>query len=124
MPAPQAAPGSWPPPPAGGPLPYGGPAPQGSWAPYGGAGATTGHNPVCVASLATGILGVLGSFGCIVLGFPLGVVAVVTGIIGVAQLRNQPGEGRAMAIAGICCGVVAIVLPFILFVLPFAFSVY
>jgi len=91
--------------------------------PYG-ARAASSPNPVCITSLVCGILGVLGSVGCLLFGIPLGVVALVTGIIGLSQAREQSGEGKAMAIGGMCCGAVAIVLSLALFLLPFGFGRY
>ena len=79
---------------------------------------------MCIVSLTTGILGVLGSFACVVFGLPLGVVAVATGIIGLVQVRDQQGEGRALAIAGVGFGGLAIVLPIVLFLLAFRGGLY
>lgn len=85
---------------------------------------TSGPNPLSVVSLTAGILGILGSFGCVVFGIPLGIVAVATGIIGLSQSRGQQGENRTLAIAGLGCGAVAIVLPLVFLLLPFAFGLY
>ena len=72
--------------------------------------------------MISGIVGVLAGFCCLIFGIPLGIVAVTLGIIGLAQVRDQQVQGRPMAIAGICCGVAAIVLPIILFVLQLGFG--
>lgn len=62
------------------------------------------------------------SFCCFVLGPPLGIAAVVTGIIGLTQLRAAPDQpGKALAVTGICLGVLAILWLFVslaLFTLP------
>ncbi len=114
-----AGPPPWPPPPP--------PGQYGGWAPYRGqgysAGAGSGTNPVCVASLVAGMVGILTSAFCFFFSVPIGVVAVVTGIIGLVQIRS-PGEGRGMAIAGLCCGGLAIVLPVAFALLSFGFAFY
>jgi hypothetical protein len=57
------------------------------------------HNGLAIAAL---VLGILGLFACA----PAGILAVVLGIIAFVRAQNQPPihPGRALAIAGICCG--------------------
>lgn len=68
-------------------------------------------NPVCIASLIVGVAGVFGAVFCLILGMPFGIAAVVTGIVGLTQVGGGSALGKAMAIAGICCGFVAFFLP-------------
>ena len=64
----------------------------------------------------TGIAGIVLSILTWLVSVPLGLVAVVTGIIGLSQLRHQPAKGRGNAIAGICCGVGALLMPIVVIV--------
>jgi hypothetical protein len=57
------------------------------------------RNGLAIAAL---VLGLLGLFACA----PAGILAVVLGIVAFVRAQNQPPvfPGRAMAVAGICCG--------------------
>ncbi len=46
---------------------------------------------------------------------PLAIAGVATGFVGLSQVRDRPSQGRGMAVAGIACGAVGLVLPFLLF---------
>jgi hypothetical protein len=67
-------------------------------------------NPLAIASLVCGILAVPGCF-CFC-GSPLGLAAVITGIIGMQQIRRDPQafKGHGMALAGIICGGIGMAL--------------
>ena len=70
-----------------------------------------------------GITGLAASPCCSFLALPIGVGAVTTGIIGLTQGKADPGQsGRGQAIAGIVCGVLAMVLPILFFALSIGFS--
>jgi hypothetical protein len=66
-----------------------------------------GHRRWRVTSLICGILGVVGTCCCGVLGIPLPLIAIVTG--GIA-LANPNDQGRGMAIAGVILGGFSILL--------------
>jgi hypothetical protein len=59
-----------------------------------------------IACLLCGIGNV--AFGCI--GLPLGVAAVVTGIVALAEIRSTGSPGSRLVIAGAVSGVVGILL--------------
>lgn len=71
----------------------------------------------------TGITSIVLGFCCAIFGIPVGLVAATTGIIGLVQLRDQPGEGRGLAIAGIACGATAVIMAVVLFVVGFGSAV-
>jgi len=98
-----------PPPPGYGPPGYGPPG-YGPGAPPPINPGTSGPNPLAIASLVSGVVGILLSFCCGIFAFPVAVVAVATGAIGLSQTSSQQSEGRGLAIAGICCGVATLVL--------------
>jgi hypothetical protein len=57
---------------------------------------------MAIASLATGVAGLLLSMCCI--GLPLGVVAIGLGIAALARIKPEGPRGKGMAIAGIVLG--------------------
>lgn len=78
---------------------------------------STRTNVLSIISLAAGILGFLGIclgiipfFGwvCSGIGGLFGVVALVTGLIGMNQVRKDAGKGKGMAIAGIVLGALTV----------------
>ena len=74
---------------------------------------------MALTSMILGIAAIVGSIGCVVLGVPLSLAAIATGIIALTQQRGEPVvQNKGMAVAGICCGAAALVIPlvFVLFV--------
>jgi len=72
--------------------------------------------------MALGITGVVMSMCCVIFAIPLGIAALATGIIALSQLKADPlQQGRNQAIAGVCCGAAALVLPVALFALEISF---
>jgi hypothetical protein len=66
---------------------------------------------LAIVSLVTGILSLPGAFCCMLVGIPLSLTAVVTGIISIVGMGNKPElEGKGLAIGGIACGAVGVVL--------------
>ncbi len=61
-------------------------------------------NKMSVASLIAGIAGIF------VAGLPCGLVAFITGIIGIAGFKNEKEKGKWMAIIGLVIGVIDIVI--------------
>jgi hypothetical protein len=57
-------------------------------------------NVLAIVSLVLGILGMLTCW-CALLGFPLGIAGIVTGLLAIQQMRASGQAGRGMAIAGI-----------------------
>ncbi len=60
-----------------------------------------------VGALATGILAVLLSVFCALLSIPLGIAAVVLGVMGRKSLKAQ-GRGTGMATAGLVLGILSL----------------
>jgi hypothetical protein len=46
---------------------------------------------------------------CVPVGFPVGIAAVVVGILGLRGVRRGTSSGRAMALIGVVCGALGIV---------------
>ena len=67
-------------------------------------------SPLAITSLVTGIISLPFSFCCGCLGIPLGLIAVVCGVIGISQCNSGQYSGRGMAIAGTICGGVGLLL--------------
>lgn len=61
------------------------------------------NNGMATASL---ILGIIANVCC---GFPVGIVALILGIIGLSKSKTMCGNGKGMAIAGIILGAVSVV---------------
>lgn len=89
-----------PPPPAAG---WSGPPPVG---PVGGPAPRNGQ---AVAALATGILALVFSVLCALLGIPLAIVAIVLGLQGRKQARAT-GTSGGLAVAGLTMGVLALLI--------------
>lgn len=76
---------------------------------------------LAIAALVTGILSVLTSCICGLLSVPLSLAAIITGILGLNQCNREPHRtGKGMAIAGLVCGIVGIVLMVAVFILMIA----
>jgi hypothetical protein len=110
-------PGFYPPSPYGAPPPYGGPPMMMMQPPV----PSPRTSPLALASLITGICALvcgIGSWLCCFLvflaaplSFALSAVAIPTGAVGMAQIKKSGGAlgGNGMAIAGLICGIVALV---------------
>jgi hypothetical protein len=73
---------------------------------------TGSYNGFAIASMVLGILALITFYGA----FVFGVLAIVFGAIALKRLRDNPGQkGRGMAIAGLICGIVALVAMLIVF---------
>ena len=61
-------------------------------------------------SLVLGIIGIPAA-GCTVVMIILPLLALILGGIGISQVTNRPGaSGKGMAIAGIICGVIGVII--------------
>lgn len=113
-----------PPPPGGGPPPPGfaggvaGPPPPAGGFGYGASGALgpvlLPHAPSATYAkwtFATGLFSILGIFLCFI-GPPFGIAAIVMGIVAMKRCDRHPDlyAGKSFAIAGLCCGVVSVLL--------------
>ena len=69
---------------------------------------------LAITSMITGILAPI-TCCCQFVSAPLAVTALITGIIAIGKIKNNPGmfKGGGMAIAGIICGGLGIVLTLI-----------
>ena len=71
---------------------------------------------MAIAAIATGITGLILAFipYICVMGWILGILAIVFGGIGIAQTNKNPNhEGRALAITGLVTGILSFIAPFI-----------
>lgn len=76
-----------------------------------------GTSGLAITALVTGILGIM---FFMVFGFVLGVVAIVTGALGIRECRLQHRQGHGMAVAGLVLGILSVFslpLMFLLFFL-------
>ncbi len=93
--------GSAPPPP---PQQGGAPSPVSSMG-----GAPAGQNILCIVSVITGPLSLLTSCCCFI-GLPLAIAAIVTGLIGKNQVKSTGEQGDILALIGVICGGISILL--------------
>lgn len=59
------------------------------------------------AGLVSFIFSLIGIF---IMGIPCGIVAVITGIVGIATFKKEEEKNKWMAITGLCVGIADIVL--------------
>ncbi|HEX4141553.1 MAG TPA: DUF4190 domain-containing protein [Candidatus Methylacidiphilales bacterium] len=77
---------------------------------------------LAIVSLITGILG-LPLMLCWIIGLPLQLCAIITGHIAMAQIGKDPTQsGKGMALGGLICGYLGVVLLIVLFVIALAFG--
>lgn len=74
-------------------------------------------SPLAIVSLVCGIVSLPFSFCCGCFSIPLGLTAVVCGIVALAQMKNPAYSGKGMAVAGIACGGVSLLLVVVLIIL-------
>jgi len=87
-------------------LPYqGGPAPS------------SPNNNMAVASMVTGIVGLVLQCLCWPVGLVAAFAAVILGVIALRQLGERGGGGRGFAIAGIATGAIGLVIALVLLAL-------
>ena len=67
-------------------------------------------NTLALVSMILGIAGIILNCCCWPLSVALGIAAIITGIIGLNKVKNGTGSGKGMALAGLICGIVGIVL--------------
>lgn len=121
LPGPQSPPlpGAQPPGPA---APYGQPQPPGY------PGQTPGMQPVMVQQKTTNpmaitgmIMGIISLFSICCIGWPFIVLGIIFSSIGLSQIKSNPHqEGKGMAIAGLVCSIVGIVMVILSIVLNIA----
>lgn len=76
--------------------------------------APTETEPLSVVSLVLGVLGLFVSFACCA-GFLLSIPAVICGHISLAKVKRTPAlQGRGLAIAGLVCGYLGLVIYLVL----------
>lgn len=88
-----------------------------------GIGLPPGQMPstgLAVTSLVLGIVAIVSNCCCQLVGGSLGIAAIITGFIALNKVKDGTGGGRGMAMAGLICGIVAVVLGIGLFVLSLA----
>lgn len=100
---------------------YGAPAP--GVAPMGGPGGAK-VDPLNIVSLVTGLISIPAWF-CCYLGFPLGIAAIVTGVLGIMKVNKNPAAfgGKGLAFGGIAAGAAGFLLIIVYIILVFALGV-
>jgi hypothetical protein len=73
-------------------------------------GATAPNTTLAMTSMILGIAGIVLDCCCWPLGAGLGIAAIITGVIGLNKVKDGTGGGKGMALAGVICGVAAILL--------------
>ena len=76
-------------------------------------------NQLAIVSLVCGLVAFPGMCCCYT-SIPFGIIALVTGILALRRANAQPetyGSGKGMAIAGIACGAVVLILTLAAFTL-------
>ena len=107
------------------PPPYGAPA-QGTYysntAGYNIGGAK--NDPFSITALSTGIPAIILSCCCGLLGGILGIIATVFGFLSLGRINKSHGQlvGKGMAIGGLTCGILGIVIGFGLLFLNLVFG--
>jgi hypothetical protein len=76
------------------------------------------NNKKAIVALVLGILSVL-SIIFIGLGIIFGIIGLTLGIIGLTEIKRFNQEGRKIAVTGIVCSSLGIVLPIILMVISY-----
>jgi hypothetical protein len=114
-------PGAVPPPPgfgAPGATPgYGAPPPGGFTpaAPFATSSGST-SNTLAIAALVVGILSLVGIFCFGIVGFVLGLVAIVLGVLGLKKANATPGQPqKGLAIGGIVTGALGLLIGLVVF---------
>jgi len=84
-------------------------------------------NGLAITSMVLGILSLVFNSCCsllccffTLLGAALGIAAIITGFIALNKVKDGTGGGRGMAMAGLICGIVALLMGIGLYVLSFA----
>lgn len=62
------------------------------------------NNTQCLASFICSLIGLL------IFGLPLGVAAVITGIIGITKFNSDTEKSKWMGIVGLCIGALDVIL--------------
>jgi len=70
------------------------------------------NNGLAVASLVLGIVGLVFSFVPIigVIAWPLVILGIIFGGIGISKANEVPGTSKGMAVAGLTCSIVGLVV--------------
>ncbi|MCF8012040.1 MAG: DUF4190 domain-containing protein [Clostridiales bacterium] len=76
-------------------------------------------NSKAIAALILGILSIV-TLIFAGLGVILGVIGLILGIIGLKEIKHFNQEGRKMAVAGIICSSLGILLPIFLIIISYA----
>lgn len=105
---------------SGPPNPYVSPPPLG---PQVRVGPSTPSNGLAVASMVTGIVGLVFTL-CCGLFLVLDMVAIVLGIIALYQIKQGQASGKGMAIAGIACGGVGVGMMILMLVIGIGLNVF
>ena len=97
-------------------------SPQYGSAPQYGAppGAPQSAGPLAIISLVLGIVSIVGACCCHLFSLPFGIGACVCGFIAMNQANAGTAGGKGLAVAGLICGGVSIVLAIIIFILAMA----
>jgi uncharacterized BrkB/YihY/UPF0761 family membrane protein len=75
-------------------------------------------NRTAITTLILGILSIVTLFFGV--GIILGVIGLIIGIVALKEIKRFKQEGRKMAITGIVCNVIGIIIPILLMTILFA----
>lgn len=86
------------------------------------------NDQMAVASVGLGAAGLVTSclsFLCCIgyVSVPLGIAAIVTGVMSLQRQKQTGAGGRPLALAGIACGAVGIVIPIVALILSLALGI-
>ena len=83
-------------------------------------GAPRRDSSLATISLVSGISGLVFTMCCGCISLPGGLTAIITGIIALNRIKAGEADGKGMAIAGIVCGAIALLVFVLLLVFGFA----
>lgn len=104
----------------GGPPGFGPPGPQMPGGPMGpGFGPPNSSNGLAIGALVCGLLAIPTTCCCSIGSMPFGIAACVMGGIALSKAKAQPQVygGKGMAVAGLICGIVAILFAIVMLAL-------
>jgi hypothetical protein len=82
-----------------------------------------GPNGLAVAAMVLGIVSLVGTF-CYGLGVLPGILAIIFSVIARKRIDAEGGEGRAMATAGLICGIISVSLVVVLVTAVFGLLIF
>jgi len=103
--------------------PYGAPQHMGTMPSTGLPSKQPPSTGLAVTSMVLGIVAIVINCCCTLLGAALGIAAIITGFIALNKVKDGTGAGKGMAMAGLICGIIAVVLGIGLLILSLVINV-